>query len=70
MGIDPAISEEGDLEIQVAGGGPRGSFSRRGLGVLIAAGRLQGVFSPLVITAPAAGSGGRGHLVTRRRSRR
>ena len=69
MGMDPAISGEGDLEIPFAGGGTKESFSRRGLGVLTAAGRVQGVFSPLLTTAPAAGSGGRGHRVTRRRSR-
>ena len=70
MGMDPAISEESDLEISFAGGGTKESFSRRGLGVLIAAGSVQGVFSPLLITAPAAGSGGRGHPVTRGRCRR
>ena len=70
MGMDPAISEESDLEISFAGGGTKESFSRRGLGVLIAAGRVHGVFSPLLITAPAAGSGGRGHPVTRGRCRR
>ena len=31
-GHDAAISEEGDLETPFAGGGAKGSFSRRGLG--------------------------------------
>jgi hypothetical protein len=38
MGMDPAISEEGDLEIPFARGGTKESISGRGLGVLIAAG--------------------------------
>jgi hypothetical protein len=42
MGIEPAISEEGDLEIMFAGGGTEESFSRCSLGVLIAAGRVHG----------------------------
>jgi hypothetical protein len=70
MVMDPAISEEGDIEFPVAGGGTKESFSRRGLGVLIAGGRMHGVFSPPLITAPAAGSGGRGYPITRRRGRR
>jgi hypothetical protein len=69
MGMDPAIAEESELEISFAADGTKESSSRRGLGVLIAVGRVHGVFSPLLTTAPAApaaGSGGRGHPVTRR----
>jgi hypothetical protein len=69
MGMDPAISQGGDLETRFAGDGPKGSFSRRGLGVVIAVGRVEGVFGRLAITGSAATSGGRGHPVTRTRGR-
>ena len=70
MVVDPTMSEDGDLEIPFAGSGTKGSFSPRGLGVLIALGTYTDFFGARAITGRPAGSGGRGHPVTRTRGRR